>query len=629
MPLLRRRIRCHFCNQQSRETVAQIPRTYMCPQCDAVNYFDEVHFPTIPVSLACHVHMGFFTDNHQRGHVTDPPTEDIAAAPAAAFHYANALPRSSSPVMPMPMPPEPEPLFCNACQRNQLLLNKTLAEYLPDEDDPEYDKYTSSLDAYRRELEERYPQVCQDCLPRVQDQIRAAGYAAKADKLRRMIDRSREHSRTVQTSRQTWTLRLIALAKGVYICSVVAGLLWHTMGLAMAAQDDTGALEHVTWGTCLAQAFSVRRAHQRCVMSPFALSLLQTSLLADWATIWWNPKLANKTNSISGRMQGLKLLWAIRATVLTFRTAVFFYWKLTPLSPSNLASFHYTNMALLFAMTLSFALTWKIVHIVYTPVALPEDTYIPSAPNTPSRPKSSYKPAHPQTSTFDTMAQGFTSSFQADATSALPPSPTLTEASTTTSHYTEYTTPGRRSVYQDDTMDWTPTTRRFAPQAPEILPPQFGTRHSPELPAPTRPQEPISLFAKRDPNPFRHKVPPAPKPPLHKAADPWRRTPWAPPLKETTPNFFKTERTTRSQSRAAQDPDNVPAAERPFSAAELAELDAGREKGLEGLGVPRNVKRNAELFASPQFKYDWQGYGGKGERTETGLEETFNGLFSK
>ena len=77
------------------------------------------------------------------------------------------------------------------------------------------------------------------------------------------------------------------------------------------------------------------------------------------------------------------------------------------------------------------------------------------------------------------------------------------------------------------------------------------------------------------------------------------------------------------------DPDRVPAAERPFSAAELAELDAGREMGLEGLGVPKNVKRDAELFASPKLKYDWQGYGARGERTETGLEETFNGLFSK
>lgn len=43
MPLLlRRKIRCHFCNQQSRHAVSRIPRTYLCPQCDAVNYFDEV-----------------------------------------------------------------------------------------------------------------------------------------------------------------------------------------------------------------------------------------------------------------------------------------------------------------------------------------------------------------------------------------------------------------------------------------------------------------------------------------------------------------------------------------------------------------------------------------------------------
>jgi len=42
MPLLRRRIRCHFCNQQSRAAVAHMPRSYLCLQCDAVNYFDEV-----------------------------------------------------------------------------------------------------------------------------------------------------------------------------------------------------------------------------------------------------------------------------------------------------------------------------------------------------------------------------------------------------------------------------------------------------------------------------------------------------------------------------------------------------------------------------------------------------------
>lgn len=594
MPLLRRRIRCHFCNQQSRDAVSQTPRTYLCPQCDAVNYFDE------------------------RGNITDPPTEEIATAPSAAFHYANAIPRSSSPVM----PPEPESLFCNTCQRNQLLLNKTLAEYLPDEDDPEYDKFASSLDAYRNELEDRYPQVCNNCLPRVQDQIRAAGYAAKADNLRRMIDRSREHSKAVQTRRQTWTLRFISLAKWIYIGSVVVGLLWHIMGLTMTIEDDMEGDEDANWSTCLIQAFSLRRAHQSCVMSPFAWKVLQTSLILDWCTIWWNPKLASKTNSITGRMRGLKSLWAIRALVLSLRTAVFFYWRLFPVTSTNLSIFHNTNMALLITMTLSLTLTWKTVRIVYTPVAVPEETYIPSAPNTPQRPKSSYKPAHPHMSTFDTMAQGFTSSFQVDSSSALPPSPTLTEASTT-SHYTEFTTPARKSVYQDDSMDWTPTSRRFAPTAPEILPPQFGPRSPippPISPTLERRHEPVSLFAKRDPNPFRHKVPAAPKAPAQARADPWRRAPWAPPLKETTPNFFRTERTTRSQAKAGNvDPSHAAGT----SSDEAPDTDTNTTKGLQGFGVPKTVRRDAELFASPKLKYDYYG-----TMKDTGLEDTFNGLFS-
>ena len=43
MALLRRRLRCHYCNNQSRDTFLHIPKTFHCPQCDAVNHFDEVH----------------------------------------------------------------------------------------------------------------------------------------------------------------------------------------------------------------------------------------------------------------------------------------------------------------------------------------------------------------------------------------------------------------------------------------------------------------------------------------------------------------------------------------------------------------------------------------------------------
>ena len=530
------------------------------------------------------------------------------------------------------MPAEPEMIFCHTCQRNQMLLNKTLAEYLPDEDDPEYDKYASSLDAYRNELEDRYPQVCENCLPRVQDQIRAAGYAAKADNLRRMIDRSREHSRTVQTSRQTWTLRLIALAKWVYVSSVVVAFVWHAMGLTMVLEDGMDASEDISWSRCLQQAFSLGRAEEGCVLSPFALKLVQYSLVADLLTIWWNPKLASKTNSITGRMRGLKSLWTIRVIALALRTTGFLYWKDTSIYTSDLRDFHNTQLVLLVAITLSFALSWRIVDIVYTPVALPEETYIPSVPNSPQRPKSSYKPAHPETSTFDTMAQGFTSSFQVESGSALPPSPTLT-ATSSMSHYTEFTTPARKgSLYQlqDDSMDWTPTTRRFAPQASEILPPQFG--RSPVQPQPASPglqrrQEPVSLFSKPDPNPFRHKVPAAPKAPAEKVVDPWKRAPWQPPLKETTPNFFRTERQTRSQTKAngtASTAGSTFGGSDAGSTMDGGSVNGERDRGLEGFGVPKNVQRDAELFASPKLKYDYYG-----TMKDTGLEETFNGLFSK
>ena len=53
-------------------------------------------------------------------------------------------------------------------------------------------------------------------------------------------------------------------------------------------------------------------------------------------------------------------------------------------------------------------------------------------------------------------------------------------------------------------------------------------------------------------------------------------------------------------------------------------VNGERDRGLEGFGVPKNVQRDAELFASPKLKYDYYG-----TMKDTGLEETFNGLFSK
>lgn len=507
--------------------------------------------------------------------------------------------------------------FCDTCQRNQTLLQNLIAEYLPDEDDPEYAKYEAAFDEYRAEVEERYPQVCKDCEVRVNDQIRNAGYAAKADHLRRIMERSEQKKRTVQTSRQAWTLKAISLAKWAYITSFAIQALWHILGYMMTVDERISGDEDISdkgklsWDVCMRQAIHARQVDEGCVLSPLIMKAVIGSLIADGLTLWWNPKLKDKTNSLTGRMRGLKTLWVIRGAVFALRAVSLYHWQNQPVDSTTLSSFHSTHTYMLFVMALSFILTWKTVRITYQSPSSFQRSANGQLSSTPSsaekRPRSSYRPAHPQANAFDTMAHGFTSSFSdgLDA-SACPPSPTLSASSYTThtTYTTDTTTPhGYKSTRGDDDMDWTPTQRKFAPVQPTVHASPWANQHiSP--PRFTAPQERHSLFSKPDSNPFRHKVPAAPKAPAQQKVDPWRRGVWDPPLKESTPNFFKGEES-RVQSGAV-----------------------GETKGLEGFGVPKAVKRDAELFASPKLKYDYYG-----SMRDTGLEdqfeESFNDFFSK
>jgi hypothetical protein len=595
MALLRRRVRCHYCNVQSRDSVSHIPRQYLCPHCDAVNHFDEVNIK----SSACKLLL----TSQQRGSITDPPAETFTTAlPSASLRYASRSP--SPPVMAAPT----ESPFCDTCQRNQSLVQNLVAEYLPDEDDPEYARYEAAFDGYRAELEERYPQVCKGCEGRVNDQIRSAGYVAKADHLRRIMERSEQKRRTVQTSRQAWTLQLIALAKWTYILSFFVQILWHIFGYMMAVDGrewdgEATSADIFSWDICMRQAILVRQVDECCVFSPLVTKVVMYALVADMLTLWWNPRLKEKTNSITGRMYGLKALWSIRAAVLVLRCTSFYYWQGTAINSATTTPFHNMHLCMLVFMSLSFVLTFKTVVIDYqSPSSFREQ--LTSAPSSPQPRRSSYKPAHPQANAFDTMAHGFTATFNDDQdTPAFPPSPTLTNASYTT-HATEATTPfGHKSVRGDDDMDWTPTQRRFANHQPTVHPsPWLAGRREPSPPHYTTSREPVSLFSKPDANPFRHKIPAAPKAPAQAKANPWKPNIWDPPLKETTPNFFKEDQKARS--------------------------GVGETKGLDGFGVPKNVKRDAELFASPKLKYDYYG-----TMKDTGLEdrfeETFNDLFSK
>ncbi|KAF1839122.1 hypothetical protein BDW02DRAFT_564104 [Decorospora gaudefroyi] len=495
-------------------------------------------------------------------------------------------------------------VFCDMCQRNQTLYTGLLAEFLPDEDDAEYDKYLAAYDEYKAELEERYPQVCSHCLPRVQDQIRNANHVARADNLARIMEASKERRTTVQTSRQVWTLTAISLAKWTYLLSTTVGMLWHAVALLMAPDEGFWADQTFSWDTCFTQAFFVRSVDQSCILSPYMVRLLQYAITADLFTIWWNPKLKIKTSSLTGRMRGLKSLWLIRASVVFLRFATLHYWQSAPIGYNTLKNFRNTHLAMLAVLTLSAVLTWKTVHIVYgsAPVfrKAPNEPILAAPGSAEKTGRGSYHPAHPQADIYDGMAHALASGIEGyQESSPLPPSPTLTEASYT-SHATDATTPfaQRTAFLGADDMDWTPTKGRFSSQPPEVIPNPWS-KGPPQQPSPPpQPKEPHSIFSRPDPNPFRHRVPAVPRSDAQVKTNPWKPSVWAPPLKENMPNFFKE--------------------------GEKARGGAGENKGLDGLGVPKNVKRDAELFASPKLKYDYYG-----TPKDTGLEDTFNSMFSK
>lgn len=69
-------------------------------------------------------------------------------------------------------------VFCHTCQTNQVLTLNMLADYLPSEDDPGYEAKLAQLPEYEASIATRYPPVCAQCAPRVQQRISERdGYA--------------------------------------------------------------------------------------------------------------------------------------------------------------------------------------------------------------------------------------------------------------------------------------------------------------------------------------------------------------------------------------------------------------------------------------------------------------------
>ncbi|KZT57864.1 hypothetical protein CALCODRAFT_469250, partial [Calocera cornea HHB12733] len=71
--------------------------------------------------------------------------------------------------------------FCTQCVTNQKLIVEMLANYIPDESDPTHPSALANIAAYRRDLERRYPPLCEECRPRVEAELRKHNDEATAE----------------------------------------------------------------------------------------------------------------------------------------------------------------------------------------------------------------------------------------------------------------------------------------------------------------------------------------------------------------------------------------------------------------------------------------------------------------
>ncbi|KAL2265284.1 hypothetical protein VTJ83DRAFT_6384 [Remersonia thermophila] len=294
--LLRRRryLACFYCGGKTSTLYDGQTRRFNCPFCEATNYLDE------------------------NGEITDPPvaTEKEAtprrpAVAAAAAERPVARPAST--------PERPSSnVFCSTCLKNQHLLTSSLAQYLPDPDDPEYEARERGLPRYRKLLERIYPQICPDCEPKVRRRLDQAAYTAKTDLLRRMLDRTAQERKS-DTSRRIQ--KFDTVGRRLWVAANVSQLSWQLIVVAdlvtlYAALFDVGRASYTShllrvleWLSPLSRLGSTHR-------------LLDLSILATVLGVWWNPRFSHVARGLSKHIRGLWTWWLLQFVSLVLRVGM-------------------------------------------------------------------------------------------------------------------------------------------------------------------------------------------------------------------------------------------------------------------------------------------------------------------
>ncbi|KAK3344312.1 Ima1 N-terminal domain-containing protein [Lasiosphaeria hispida] len=559
MPRLNRTryLSCFYCGRKTSTPYDGTVRRFECPSCEATNYLDK------------------------NGQITDPPVATDKEATPVKFAVSRPFSPPSSPS---------NDIFCATCLKNQHLLNSALAQYLPDPDDPDYEEREKSFAKFRRRQETIHPQICADCEPRVRQQLKKAAYDAKADALRRLLNKSTTIKQTVK--RRGWLEFFDAMGRWLWIAGLVLQLCWHIATLDILYQESlsVGLTEKqvpvAIW--LLGPLLSVLPAVDRS---------LKLSMLSSILSAWWNPRFPQVFRGFTKHISGVSRWYFYQAVVIVMRVLLQKVTTLVTPSPPLLNMQVAGHILAAGFAIFVFALGPRSIRVNTAPLFQPHE--IPE--HLIAKHKHEAFAENPMEQALDeilnTPSKSQTPSIASNDTRFTPWAPTSRVSSTTSTDTIVPTSFRRRGDYRaededsrasteiplnllqlstptavgyDEDMDWAPTESKYRAFSP------YGRRQTNGFnEAPTEPQKP-----------FWYRVPPAPTTPAQRVFNPpsqprLRKSPIAPDPQN--PLFSFKAATTSSGTRPGKQLVRV-------------ETDEDEEEDGVGSSQQRDVK-----FVEPRF----------------------------
>ncbi|KAF8578730.1 hypothetical protein K439DRAFT_1416900 [Ramaria rubella] len=243
------------------------PKSFKCPYCSCWNRYDE----------------------------TGEIVSDEPAMREESLNAASFAKRASPSKHRLPTKYGKAP-FCHTCLTNQTLLMNLLSNYLPPPDDPTYEDREAELPAYKASLQTRYPPVCNDCQPSVDEDLRKKEHMARTTALGGWLKRS-QHVGTQRSIELQRGVREALLWKG-------RGAMWIATLMLFMLVDLSGMLRYHLNRRWL--AFSLPML--------VTLSLLWTFWDPTWSTVRAS-RLQGRSFSVSGRKRYIRcqmIIWLSR-----------------------------------------------------------------------------------------------------------------------------------------------------------------------------------------------------------------------------------------------------------------------------------------------------------------------------